>query len=1188
MQKPFLSVPQVAGGVCALLSVAALLHWFAGIDVSAGYLPGLTQVGIVNPMLFLALSFSFFHAQAVQPGERSGNLAVRALGLLAIGALVALPLGYLFESATGIALGIDIARSGAVATAENRYPGRISPNAGLAFLCAGMAFWLLRRPLAGRRQTLYLAATLIVAGIGLAGLAGHALGLETLYRIAGFNRMLPSTALGLAAAAAGLWALQEQTQSFDTESAEGRIKRRSLAVVTLVALGCGVAGFAVMRDTFETSASRNLLLTATTNATSLAHTVDVSLWFHKAVSTRPEFTQSLHRLNREPGDRAARDALQKTAESFLTPELTGLEFHDMQGARLATAGSMLRTKAKFVFPLNTAGHEASLAWLDGFVLLAENDVSLDGAPVGRVFSEQRLPLFDRLLGEVRATSNTSDAAICSRDRDEVVCAPTRLRPEGFKRPLLGSDGKPSLPVVRALLGEHAVMFLTDVRGADVVSAVAPLEALGLGLAVRTDRETLYAPLRSQIGYLVLALLAIVSLAAYAQRSQVRPVLLRLVQSERKLKGILEEQSELVSLARPDGTLAYVNAAYARHFGLVPEQMIGANLYDHVEPADRDAVAANIDAALRSTAPRTTENRMASRSGVERWVAWTNAVQRDGDGQLLLHSVGRDVTERKLAEQRLADSERFVRQVTDSLPVRIAYVDKDLRFRFVNLAHCHRFGLPREQILGRRRDELVKGDVDLHVAEAGARALRGEMQRFEYEETVDGKTVCIESRLIPDVDGAGQVRGFYSTGIDITERTTAERALRDLTTIFDNTTDWVVQTDWRGNVLYMNRAVRRALDLALDAPVDGHRYADFNTPETNRLYADKILPVVMARGVWVGETTVLAADQRVVPVSHMVIAHRDSQGRVARYSAIMRDISEEHAAKEAQQRHAATLRSVTEAIPAFVAVVDANERYRFVNSSFERWMGAKRDTIIGRTVKEVLGPVEYDRSHPWTRRVLAGETVNFEKEYSGPGPARHLAISYIPLWLESGEVDGFVSVAQDITQHKQEEIRLLQLTQRDALTGLLNRAGFEQFLESKLLENGNAQSIALLYIDLDRFKPVNDTHGHTVGDRVLQQFAQRLSQAVRPTDAVARLGGDEFAIVLTGIKEPTNAHIVADKIVAVAQMPFEVDALAVRIGASVGVAFGADAIAGWRELIARADMMLYQAKAAGRGQHAGFA
>jgi diguanylate cyclase (GGDEF)-like protein len=161
---------------------------------------------------------------------------------------------------------------------------------------------------------------------------------------------------------------------------------------------------------------------------------------------------------------------------------------------------------------------------------------------------------------------------------------------------------------------------------------------------------------------------------------------------------------------------------------------------------------------------------------------------------------------------------------------------------------------------------------------------------------------------------------------------------------------------------------------------------------------------------------------------------------------------------------------------------------------------------------------------------------------------------------------------------------MELSQRDPLTGLLNRAGFESRLERLTLAGAGA-TLGLLYIDLDRFKPVNDNHGHPVGDRLLQTVAQRLEGLVRPTDAVARLGGDEFAIVLVDLGAQVDAETVAAKVVAAIAHPFDLDGRVVVIGASVGVAFGVPPPGDWRELIGQADAMLYRAKNAGRGRHA---
>lgn len=788
----------------------------------------------------------------------------------------------------------------------------------------------------------------------------------------------------------------------------------------------------------------------------------------------------------------------------------------------------------------------------------------------------------------------------------------------------------------------------------------------------------------------------------------------LASSEARHRAIVEEQSEFVSLARADGSLLYLNPAYARHFGRSTAELLNSSLYDLVDAADRSLVRERAAWVLSTGEVLESENRMCSPDGSACWVAWTNSRQLESNGDVLLRSVGRDIsarkraeaalraseaflertgrvagvggweldlrtevllwsletrrihgvaadyvpsletavrfyapedrplieaavqlgitsgqpwdlalrldtrdgrriwvravgeaefqdgqavrligavqdiTERKQLELQVAEGERFVRLITDSLPVRMAYLDTERRYRFVNQAHLVRFGLLREQVLGRTRSELLHGVGDDVVAPRVDGVLAGQPQRFEFDETVAGRVLRMECQLLPDIGEDGRVRGYFSTGIDITERSAAERELRELAAILDNTTDLVVQADHRGQVLYMNPAALGAVGLDADALAKPRQISEFNTPATNRLFAEVIIPSVQAQGVWLGNTTVLVAGAQVLPVSQLVIAHRDRQGRVARYSSVMRDRSVEVESRRLLLREQATLRSVTEALPAIVSAVDTELRYRFANSAFERWYGLPRDQVLGRMASEVMVPADLENSVAWARRALAGETVQFERHFPQRPGAPHLSVTYVPLRLEDGTVDGFVGIAMDITPHRREQVRLQQLAQRDPLTGLLNRAGFEQQLQA-CLQVGEGAAVALLYIDLDRFKPVNDQHGHAVGDELLRQFAQRLTLLVRPTDAVARLGGDEFAVLLTGVREAGHASAVADKVLAAAHRPFDAGALQLHIGASVGVAFGANPAAGASgsaELLARADAELYRAKGAGRGRQSG--
>ncbi len=1185
MPKPDLSAPRIAGLLVGLLGVTLAARWVFQVDAITRFIPGAEHTGIVNPLLFVAASLCFFHAaQAPRPGAWLTRLAAAC-----IGALVVLPLGYLFEGLTGMALGIDFVRAGTVPTPANPHPGRLSPNASLAFLLTGVAFWLHAQRPARAGRAVYLGLVLAISIIGLGGLVGHLVGLETLYRLASFNHMPPATAFGLAVVGAGLWMLHEASQAVDAKGAqttERRIRRRSITVIALVALAGGVAGFAVMRDTFEQSVSKDMLLAATMNATSLAHTIEVSLWFPRTAATRPDARRALDKLGKTPGDAAARDLLQKLADSLLTADLTGVEIHAANGTRVAQAGAMVPAAAQVIQHLHLtdagAGLATSLAWKDGYLLVAQADVQADGRVVGQVRTVQRMPLFDRLLADIRASSDTSDVAICGRQNDKAVCAPNRLRPAGFVTPMFNAAGHPGLPVTRALLGERGVQQFKDARGVHVVSAFTPIKDFGLGLAVKTDVDTLYAPLRSRLNLLALALVGIVALAIYALRSQVRPVLLQLVASEQMVRAILDDQSELVSLVQPDGTLAYVNPAYARHFALTPGQMVGKNLFDYVEPADQAVVRQVIAEVLSTGKTATGENRIMAADGTERWIAWTDRLQRNPSGKPMLHSVGRDVTERRQAE----------------------------------------------------------------------------------------------------------------------------RALRTLTAIFEATTDYVMQLDAKGRITYMNPAARRCTGLAPNAPIEHLTLADLNPPQTLEKYISEVWPAAAATGVWVGESLVWDAERREFPVSHIVTCHRDKQGKVEYFSALMRDISAAKAAEQAvresehrlrmvtdnlpvlisyldrdlrfrfvnrtyQQwfgddaapqigtsmqafygepawaeiepqlraalagqevaydremvrpegrRHVqitavpdrddagkvvglytlvgdvtsyreaqralqeseARLRTVADALPMRVAYIDAEERYRFNNLAYESF-GRPRQELYGQTVRAVLGDAAYKAVEPHIRSALRGEAVTFQSQMASGGRYVCYEAQYIPQWAaDGGKVLGFHAVISDITRQKLEEQRLIELARVDPLTGLINRSGFElRVAEAMERCRSTGALMALMYLDIDRFKQINDVFGHGAGDALLRQFASRLSQTLRSSDSVARLGGDEFTVIMEGLPRPEVASTIAAKIVQAMSTPFVVEQQAIDVTTSIGLAFYQGDATTVEALIRQADVMLYQAKRAGR-------
>jgi diguanylate cyclase (GGDEF)-like protein len=221
--------------------------------------------------------------------------------------------------------------------------------------------------------------------------------------------------------------------------------------------------------------------------------------------------------------------------------------------------------------------------------------------------------------------------------------------------------------------------------------------------------------------------------------------------------------------------------------------------------------------------------------------------------------------------------------------------------------------------------------------------------------------------------------------------------------------------------------------------------------------------------------------------------------------------------------------------------------------------------------------------PYIARVLGGETLVFEEHDETAGVERTLEVTYIPQLGEDGAgVVGFHVMRQDITSQKREKKRLLKLAQVDALTGLANRAGFLQKLNSTMQESADdGHLMAVMYMDIDRFKPVNDTHGHDVGDALLKAFSARLTHTLRASDTIARLGGDEFTIIMEKIARPEDAATIAAKIVAAMRKPFELSGLSVSVSASIGLAFFRGGPIDPDALLKQADTLLYQAKQAGR-------
>jgi diguanylate cyclase (GGDEF)-like protein len=165
--------------------------------------------------------------------------------------------------------------------------------------------------------------------------------------------------------------------------------------------------------------------------------------------------------------------------------------------------------------------------------------------------------------------------------------------------------------------------------------------------------------------------------------------------------------------------------------------------------------------------------------------------------------------------------------------------------------------------------------------------------------------------------------------------------------------------------------------------------------------------------------------------------------------------------------------------------------------------------------------------------------------------------------------------------------IAEMARRDPLTGLANRRLLHEHMEEAMAQDGEGGEIAVLYLDLDRFKEINDSFGHPVGDVLLRQVAERLEASIGPTDRLARIGGDEFAIICSGPQAATHAAALADRLVGAVSAPYEVEGRLMTVGISIGIALGAKGTARADQMFKEADRALYRAKSEGRGNYCFF-
>jgi diguanylate cyclase (GGDEF)-like protein/PAS domain S-box-containing protein len=618
----------------------------------------------------------------------------------------------------------------------------------------------------------------------------------------------------------------------------------------------------------------------------------------------------------------------------------------------------------------------------------------------------------------------------------------------------------------------------------------------------------------------------------------------------------------------------------------PSHYVGRSIRETLPPDEVEVLLPLIVDALAGT-PGAVEYH-AQRSGLTYYAQV--APYRVQDGTIAgAFAVARDITEQRRREQELERLATIVQQSDDA----IIAASLDGAITEWNDGAVRLYGYAAEDAIGRPVTLIAPAGAESEHATLLARVAEGEVvgTRETMRRRRDGTLIDVSIVVSPIRDAEGEVIGASEIARDISARVRAERELARAVGGLEDAQRLARLGSWSwnqttGEVTWSAEMYRLFGRDPAQGPVLIEEILDYVPPQDRDATAAAIALSMEGGPVTEVDFTIIAGDghQRTL---HMI--SRVDDETAGAYSGSVQDVTELRAAeREARAAHGRFANAIRDA-PIGMALSDLDGRYTEVNDALCEITGRTREKLIGTTFASITHPDDRAIDRDSVELLLAGELDSYEieKRYLKPtGETVWVSLQATLLRDDGGRPLEFLGQVVDIGERKRYERQLEYLADHDPLTGLLNRRRFEEELaEAVAGAERYGRHGAVLMIDLDGFKVVNDTMGHAYGDGLITRIGGILRATLRETDTVGRLGGDEFAAILTNV-DVELAVAVAEKLVGAV----EADAMSpaeshhARITSSIGVTtFGPDTALLAEELIVEADLAMYDAKDAGKNR-----
>jgi diguanylate cyclase (GGDEF)-like protein/PAS domain S-box-containing protein len=661
-------------------------------------------------------------------------------------------------------------------------------------------------------------------------------------------------------------------------------------------------------------------------------------------------------------------------------------------------------------------------------------------------------------------------------------------------------------------------------------------------------------------------------------------------SEARYRTIVETAQEGIWQLDADDRTTFVNQRMADMLGYTAAEMLGQPLSAFAAEGDQAAVQARLERRRQGEVEQE-DVAYRRKDGAVLWACLAANPLRGVDGQYAgALAMVADITARKQAEAALVQERDLLQTLMDTAPDSIYFKDAAARFVRVNRAQARLLGAATpDAVVGRRDVDYFPPDLaratyadDLQVLDSG-QAL---VNRLEDQSARGHGPRWILSTKMPIVRD-GQITGLVGISRDITDLRAAEDALRASEERFralsEHANDLVAILDRAGVFRYVSPSFERLLGYA-PATMEGHNAFAFAHPDDAPALAPGFAAFVTAPGATMrteGRARHVDGSWRVMEmVFHNRLDDPVIRGIIVNSHDVTARVQMQRDLEEGQQRY----RSLFAHHPDAVFALGRDGALTSANAACAALSGYTVDELLTLAFSALIAPEDLERGDLHVARALAGApqhdvAVRLRRK---DGNDRVVSVTAIPIVVD-GAVVGVYGIAKDMTAHNAAQQALRRQARYDSLTDLPNRALLHEHIAAALVAAPDAsRPLALLLIDLDRFKEINDAFGHERGDALLRQAADRLRGVVRAGDTVARLSGDEFAVLLPGA-DATGAARVADAIRAALDAPLPVDEHLLRVGASVGIVLAPAHGRDGATLLRRADMAMDAAKRGRLGQ-----